>query len=564
MFGTLGKNRRDPLIEKVQRDYAEGRLPRRDFLRFATLLGASAPMAYAFANKVDGGSFVGTAHAQDLPRGGTLRWGMRVMAVRDAHALNWVQAGMVATTVCPQLTRTGADNVTRPYLLEGWDASEDLRTWDLRIREGVTWRKGGTLTAEQVKWNFEHWLNPATGSSALGLMGGYLLTDVETGETDEDGNPVTRSELWDANALEIVDDRTLRLNLKAPTITIPEDLFFYNCGILDPAENGILEVGGNGCGAFDLVELEVSNRAVFRRRDDFWGEGPFLDEMQFIDLGDDPSASISAIASDQIDGVYQIDASLIPTVEGLPNTVIHETNSAATAIVQMRVTDEPFDDPRVRQAIRWATDSNEALSLAVQGRGLPGEHHFVCPVHPEYAPLPEMTRDPAKARALLADAGYPDGIDIEMYCKSDPAWELSAVQVLQQQYEEAGIRMRINNIPSASFWDQWDKVPLAFVEWAHRPLGITILALGFRSGVPWNAPNYANPELDALISQAEGTLDVEERRSVMAEIERLMQDDGPIAQPIWRSVFTATHPRVAGYTLHPMYFVFADEVAVSA
>ena len=86
-------------------------------------------------------------------------------------------------------------------------------------------------------------------------------------------------------------------------------------------------------------------------------------------------------------------------------------------------------------------------------------------------------------------------------------------------------------MPGAQFWEVWDKVPFGMTNWTHRPLGIMVLALAYRTGVPWNESNYSNTRFDALLSKAEGIVDVEERREVMAEIEALMQEDGPIIQP---------------------------------
>src|SRR5206468_12626155 len=99
----------------------------------------------------------------------------------------------------------------------------------------------------------------------------------------------------------------------------------------------------------------------------------------------------------------------------------------ATARVQPVKT---FDDRRVRQALRYAIDSNTILQIAHKGLGQPGEHHHVSPVHPEYAKLPPFQRDVAKAKKLLADAGYPGGIDTEIACKPSPPWELIAVQAM--------------------------------------------------------------------------------------------------------------------------------------
>ncbi len=552
-----------PLIPQLKQDLCDRKIGRRHFLRSATLLGLSASAATAFAAKVTGGSFVAPARAQTLPRGGTIKLGMRVQEITRPHALNWVQGANITMQVVETLTRTGQDNLTRPHLAARWEASPDLRTWTIHLRPEAKWHSGRPFLADDVVWNLRHILDPATGSSSIGLMKSYLLSDVKTGESNDDGTPKTRVAIWDANAIETVDDLTVRLNLKNPTIAIPEDLFFYCNAMLDPEENGQFGAGSNGTGAFELAEHEVGIRSVLRARGDaYYGDGPHVDELWFVDLGDDPNALVSAIAAQQVHGLYQLDGNLRPVVDRFDHVQIYEAVTASTCVVQMKVKEKPFDDPRVRLAMRYGIDPEQVLRVALQDLGLPAEHHFVCPIHPEYAPLPKMERDPTRARQLLAEAGYPDGIDVEMFGKPDPAWEPAGMQVMKEQYAEAGIRVKLNVVPSSQFWDLWDKVPLGFVEWAHRPLGFTVLSLGFRTGVPWNAPEYANPAFDALLTQAEGTLDVEERRKVMAKIQTIMQQDGPIAQPCWRAIMTPMHRSVQNFRMHPAYFFFGNELAI--
>jgi peptide/nickel transport system substrate-binding protein len=107
-------------------------------------------------------------------------------------------------------------------------------------------------------------------------------------------------------------------------------------------------------------------------------------------------------------------------------------------------------------------------------------------------------------------------------------------------------------------------VPFGFTTWAHRPLGIMSLALAYRSGGPWNESKYSNPEFDRLLSQAEGTLDVASRREIMARLEAILQDDGPIVQPVWRSIFTFLDKRVQGFRLHPTLYIFGHQLAIQA
>ena len=552
------------LMPHVQQQFVDGRMGRRDFLRFSTLLGLSTASAYAFAGEVTGNGLIASARAQDMPRGGRFKFGMRVQEVARVHAYDWVQPSNIANQVVETLTRVGYDNIARPHLCEGWEVSDDLRTWTLFLRPEVTWHSGRPFVADDVIWNFVHFLTPETGSSSLGLFKSLLLNDVDTGDVDDDGNAVMSTEIWDANAFEKVDDHTVRVNLKAATIAMPEYLFFYNTAMYDPEEDGVFGVGSNGTGAFELVEHNVGVNAVLNARSDYYLDGPYLDSLEFIDLGDDPSANVAAVASQQVHSLYQVDASLLPILQSIAHTDVYEAATAATAVVQMIITEPPFDDPKVRLAMRHGIDSDVIVQRSVQGLGLAGEHHFVCPIHPAYAPLPKMERDPEMCRQLLAEAGYPDGIDIEMACKADPAWEIAAVQVMVEQYAECGIRCSINNMPSAQFWEIWDKAPLGFVEWAHRPLATQVLSLGFRTGVPWNPTGWSNADFDRLLSEAEATLDVEERRAIMEQIEIIMQQDGPIAQPVWRSIMTPVDKRVKGFQMHPQYRLFANELAIES
>ena len=553
------------LVPTLKRQLVERQIERREFLRYATLLGMAAPTAYAFVAKVTGAPLVAPAAAQGtLPKGGTLRIAMRCQDLKSPHTYSWVESSNSARQVVDYLTVTGVDNVTRPSLIEKWEPSADLKTWTLRVRKSVKWHNGRQFTADDVIWNFKRVLDPKTGSSVVGLMKGFLLEDVDTGEKDDKGNPKKSSRLWDAGAIQKVDDFTVRLNGKTAQLAVPEQLFHYPFLILDPAENGEFKVGSNGTGAFTLVENEVGRRQVLKaRKQGYWGGGPYLDQLEFIDLGDDPAASVAALASKQVDGLYGADIVQLEALQKIPHVQMYQVTTAYTATARMQPV-KPFDDKRVRQAMRYAIDPNVVLQVAHRGLGQPGEHHHVSPVHPEYAKLPPPARDVARAKKLLAEAGFPNGIDVEIICRPQPAWELLAVQTMVEQWKEAGIRVKINVMPSTQYWEVWTKVPFGFTTWAHRPLGIMSLALAYRSGGPWNESKYSNPEFDRLLTQAEGTLDVASRREIMSRLEAILQEDGPIVQPVWRAIFTFHDKRVQGFKPHPTLYIFGHQLAIQA
>jgi peptide/nickel transport system substrate-binding protein len=539
-----------PYIPKLVEQLEERRIGRRDFLRTSTLLGLSATTAYGVVGRIFGESAIGPARAQGQPQqGGLLKVSMRVPETRNPHTFSWVYDSNIVRQVNDYLTRTGVDNVTRPWLVESWEPSDDLSSWKLNLRQDVKWANGEPLVSDHVIWNLEHMLDPNVGSSFLGLMKGFLAKEV-------DG----KDQIWDANALEKIDDHSLRLNGMAPALGVPENLFHYPALILWPEENGEWGPGSVGTGAFTCETLEVGKRAVLKPREGYWSEGPYLEELHFIDNGDDPAAETSALIAKQVDGQYEGNITQLPVLRQVPTLKMYEVVTAQTGVVRMKVDAEPFTDPRVRKAMRMALDNEKLLQVGHLGVGAPGEHHHVCTIHPEYADIGYMEQDIEGAQALLAEAGYENGLQAEITVPNNPAWEQITVQACVEMWREIGANVQINIVPEPQYWEVWTKVPFGFTRWTHRPLGTMVLALAYKSGGAWNETSYSNREFDQLLNKAEATLDVDERRKIMAQLQEIMLEDGPVAVPLWRGLFSFWDPKVKGFNQHPTSYIFAEEL----
>ncbi len=550
-------------------DYRAGKMDRREFLRTSTLLGLSAVSAYALVGgEADADPVTGNPLDMQIAAagGGTVRISMRCPSIADPATFSWVYDSNIVRQVCDYLTRTGVDNVTRPWLLEKWEASEDLKTWTLHLKKGIKWSNGDELNADHVVWNMKRWVDAAVGSSVLGLFKDMLLTEYDTGQKDDKGNAKLATKLYADNAIEKVDDYTIKLNGKTSTLAVPENLFHYPALILHPSENGKFGAKSIGTGAFTMESYEEGKKAVLKRREGYWGKPVKLDGVEFIDHGDNASAAMNALSARQVHGFYEGQTTQYEQLKKLAHVEIYSVPTGQTAVARMQEINETWKDPRVRKAMRLALDTKKLLKIAYLGLGAPGEHHHVCPVHPEYADVGFMKQDIAGAKKLLADAGHPNGFETEIFCKSDPVWEAIAVQAMANMWKQIGVNVKINVLPSAQYWDIWDKpsAPFAFTVWTHRPLGTMVLGLAYRSNVPWNESHWSNKEFDALLSQAEGLLDVEKRRLVMAKIERLMLEDGPICLPLWRAFFTPMDKAVKGFKAHPTAYLFAEEWSLEA
>ena len=534
-----------------------GRLERREFLRISTLLGLSATAAYALAGIPE------PVAPAEAATGGTITFSMRVAKIEDPPTFSWVYDSNVVRQVCDYLTRTGPDNVTRPWLLESWKASDDLKTWTLILNKGIKWSNGDELTSDHVVWNISRWLDEKTGSSILGLFSSFLMVEYDTGKKDAAGKAVMGTKLWSDNAIHKVDDYTIQLNGKQAMLAVPESLFHYPALILHPKDNGVFGVGSIGTGPFTLAEFELGKKAVLKRRADYTGAHPAkLEQVIFVDLGDDPAAEVAAMASRQVDGMYEASTTQYAALQKIPDVAIHKVTTAQTAVARMQQDKDPFKDPRVRKAMRLAVDSHKILQISYLGLGAPGENHHVAPVHPDYYKLPFMKQNIAEAKKLLAEAGVPDGFECTIFCKKDPDWEAISVQAMVNMWKQIGVTVKMNVLPSAQYWDHWTVEAFAYTPWTHRPLGTMVLDLAYRTGVPWNESHYANPKLDDLLNKADATVDVGKRKLILKEIEELMQEEGPIVQPVWRAVFTGVNKKVKGFKMHPTLYFFCEEWSV--
>lgn len=556
----MNKNNNHRYVKQLKNEVKAGQTSRREFLRKSVLVGVSIPVAYGLSGLTMSNQLL----AETAKQGGNFRVSMRVHEMSDPALFEWSYPANVARHVIEPLVQIGNDGLARPKLLESWQASDDLKTWTLTLRKGVKWSNGDTFNADDVVFNLNRWLDPKTGSSMQSQLIS-LTHEVDSGAKNEDGS-AKMSRVAAPGAVTRLDDYRVQLSLNKADIAIPEALSSFTALIVHRDFKGNFATNPIGTGAFELVQLEVGVSAILRRKanGEYWGGDAFLDQITYVDLGDDTSADLAAYVSDQIDYSYQVSADQVQAYETIPFIELLSAKTATTGIARMNVTQKPFDDVRVRRAFALAVDNDRVLTVGYQSLGSTAENHHVSPIHPEYAPLPKLVRNLAKSKQLLAEAGYPNGIDLVIDCSASPSWNTNTCLAIADQVREAGINLKVNIMPGGSYWDVWNTTPLGFTEWNHRPLGVQVLNLAYRSGAPWNETGYANPEFDRLLDEALTILDAKARSKVVLKLEKILQDDAIIMQPFWLNSYSAVNKRIKNIALHPSFEHDFNQVWIDA
>jgi peptide/nickel transport system substrate-binding protein len=286
-----------------------------------------------------------------------------------------------------------------------------------------------------------------------------------------------------------------------------------------------------------------------------------MDRIELIDYGTDPSAWVAAAEAEEIDMTYEMNGEFVDIFDTLDGWNTNSVVTGATVVVrpnQLAEVDgkKPYADKRVRQAISMAVDNAILLELGIAGRGDVAENCHVGPMHPEYAKMPPRKIDPAGAKALMDEAGMGD-FEHELI-SIDDAYRKDTTDAVAAQLRDAGIKVKRTILPGSTFWNDWTKYPFSCTNWNHRPLGVQIWALAYRSGEAWNEFGWSNTEFDAILAEALATPDLEARRALMARGQAIVQDEGVTIQPYWRSLYNNTRKGLVGGEMH-ISFEFRPE-----
>ncbi|WP_370193617.1 ABC transporter substrate-binding protein [Aurantimonas coralicida] len=477
-----------------------------------------------------------------------------VATLDPAIGYDWQNWSMIKSLFDGLMDYVPGTTELRPGLAESYEISEDGQTFTFKLRSGVKFHNGREMTAEDVKFSLDRVTAPATqspGAGFFGMIDGYEA--VAAGEADS------------LSGVTVVDPTTVEIKLSRPDATFLHVMALNFASVVPEeavAEHGA-DFGKNpvGTGAFKLGERALGQRVVFTRNEDYWRDGlPYLDQITF-EIGQEPIVALLRLQSGEVD---------IPG-DGIPPAKFQEVmadpeqkarvvegGQLQTGYITMNVEIPPFDQKGVREAVNMAINKDRVVQM-INNRALPANQPLP-PSMPGYDESYEgYAYDVDAAKAKLAEAGFPDGFDTELFVmNTDPNPRIA--QAIQQDLSQIGIRAEIQSLAQANVIAAGGEKDAAPIIWSGGMAWIADFPdpsnfygpiLGCAGAVPggWNWSWYCNEELDKRATEADSIVDParqEERSQMWSKIYTDIMADAPWVPVFNEQRFTMKSPRMGG------------------
>ena len=401
---------------------------------------------------------------------------------------------VVYANVFEGLTRFGPDGAVLPALAESWEVAPDGLSWVFNLREGVSFHDGLPFTAEDVVFSFDRAMAEDSTNAQKQLFDGI-------------------------NEVTAIDDTTVEIGLDAPKGSLLFNLAWGDAVIVSPASAETNKSNPVGTGPFRFSNWVQGDRIELVRNEDYWGAKPALEKVTFKFISD-PTAAFAAMMAGDLDAFPNYPApENLAQFEADPRFSVIVGSTEGETILAMNNARPPFDDIRVRRAIAHAIDRQAIIDGAMFGYGTPIGSHFA-PHSPAYEDLTaESAYDPELAKALLAEAGYPDGF-ANTLTLPPPSYARRGGEIVASQLRAVGIEVEIINVE----WAQWlEQV------FTNKDFGLTIVS----HTEPMDIGIYArkdyyfgsdDPVMRALMLGLDATSDETERTAILRAAQERVAD----------------------------------------
>ena len=415
-------------------------------------------------------------------RGGILRYGFGDTnpgeKMDPATAANGASIELMQIIYEP-LVRRGKDWKFSPWLAESYELDKNENVWTFHLRRDVKFHDGSPLTAKDVVYSLSRLVDEKVGASLRARLKGS----------------------FDGNSLEAADDYTVKIHMFRRDTMLDQPLSRYNTGII---KAGIVPTADPataiGTGAFKIKSFEPGQSWQVERFAGYWQQGvPLLDGIQCINIPDQ-SAKVQSVVSGAVDLIDPVDSVIVKQLAANPKVRVEPLPNAMSWGIFLDHKVKPFDDVRVRRAIKLAVDRKLILDTVYQGLGVTTPDVPLPPGDPMFpSDLGDGAQDIPGAKRLLAEAGFPNGIEFTLYTSPILPGMVDLAVTFAESVKPAGIRVTVNQWPAATYWDQvWIKYP-TFVDYNYRRNAHDALDLAFAKGTPY--ASGVNFDLDGKLRE---------------------------------------------------------------
>lgn len=520
-------------------EYAQGFLKRRDLLKYAALLGLTGFAASQ-------GLFTPGA-ARAATAGGTVRVGLGqpTKAIDPVTITDPASIGVISQ-VGEYLILDDPKDGLQPKLAVSWEADETAKRWTFKLRPGVKFHDGRTVTAKDVVASFERLVDPASGSSALSAYKGILSK----------------------GGAKVVDDETVAFDLDQSNSNFPfyvsSDV--YNAVIVPSDYAGDFEKTFNGTGPFKLESFRPKQGASFVRNPDYWGDKALPDRVE-IKFFDDEQAQVLALQAGQLD-VIPSTTRLELAIEGNPNFKLLSVQASSHDPAHLRTDQAPFTDKRIRRALALTIDREAVVKGLLKGRAVVGNDTPFAPIFPSADPsVPQRKQNIAEAKRLLGEAGVPNGFEVTL--TTERAYDIPDYAVIIQNFaRKAGIDIKLNVLPQDAYYGSatfgsspWLDSNLGITDFGHRGTPDIFLNATLKSSGAWNAAHFNNPDYDALLIDYGKARDLQAQRVAAGKIQTLLLDETPLIISYFSQYSRIVSSKVEGVRFTAISHLLLDKVS---
>ncbi len=499
---------------------ARGRIDRRTFLGRAAALGVSAAAAQGLLTKA--------VLAQGPRKGGHLRVGLV-----GGESTNSKDPALAASQVPFFYLRTTGDTlveVTRegeiaPRLAEEISASPDAKIWTFKIRKGVEFHSGKTLTAEDCAQTLRRHSDEASQSGALGLMRGLANIRAE-------------------GDMLIVESAT-------PNADLPYYLADYHL-VIQPNGGFDNPAAGDFTGPYRWVVDEPGVRHVMEKNPNYWDDSRgHWDSVEILVINDS-TARNAALQAGQVQMINRVEPRVAELLARAPGVHVVNTPGRGHYVFIMHCNTPPFDNYDLRMALKLAINREEMLDKILRGYGSLGNDMPINAAYPLFDDtIPQRVYDPDQARFYYQRSGHSGPIDLRTSEVAFPG-AIDAAELFRESAARAGITLNIIREPGDGYWSEvWNRKPFCASYWGGRPTQDQMYSTAYLSTADWNDTKFYNERFDRLIIEARGELDPVRRKALYSEAGQIIRDEGGLICPMFNDFIDAHNDQVAGWVGNP-------------